>query len=281
MRPDNRARYADRIDRVLAHIETSSAPETLDLEELAGIAALSSFHFHRVFRLMTGETLTETLRRVRLARTLPELGDETASITRAAGAAGYSTSQSYARAVRSATGGTASQLRRDPALMARLLKPETPDGTAMPVEIVSTDPLRLMAIRNIGAYAELNETYEALFGRVFETMPMDALRGIWGVWHQDPRFAEPAHLEFDCAIDVGDQPAPDGVDILAVDGGRHARLRHVGDYDSLHDSIDRLYARMIEAEEVLGDRPLFVNYVDDPETRPPEEWRSDIYLPLA
>ena len=80
MRPDNRARYADRIDRVLAHIETSGAPETLDLEELAGIAALSSFHFHRVFRLMTGETLTETLRRVRLARTLPELGDETASI---------------------------------------------------------------------------------------------------------------------------------------------------------------------------------------------------------
>ncbi len=281
MRPDNRARYADRIDRVLAHIESTGDPDALDLDRLAGIAALSPFHFHRVFRLMTGETPAETLRRVRLALTLPELADDSASITRAAGAAGYASSQSYARAVRATTGGTASQLRRDPALMQRLLKPATPDGTAMPVEIVSTDPLRLLAIRNVGAYAELNQTYEALFGQVFETTPMDVLRGIWGVWHQDPRFAEPDVLEFDCAIDVGDLPAPEGIEVLDIAGGRHARLRHVGDYDSLHESIDRLYAHILEAGEELGDRPLFVNYVDDPESRPPEDWRSDIYLPLA
>ena len=281
MKPDNRARYADRIDRVLAHIEAAAEPEALDLDSLAGIAALSPFHFHRVFRLMTGETPAETLRRVRLALALPELAGDGASITRAAGASGYASSQSYARAVRAATGGTASQLRRDPALMQSLLKPVTPDGTAMPVEIVSTDPLRLLAIRNVGAYEELNQTYEALFGEVFQTAPMEALRGIWGVWHQDPRFAAPDTLEFDCAIDVGDLPAPAGIDILDVAGGRHARLRHVGDYDSLHDNIDRLYACMIEAGEELGDRPLVVNYVDDPESRPPEDWRSDIYLPLA
>ncbi|WP_203293542.1 AraC family transcriptional regulator [Maricaulis parjimensis] len=280
MRPDNRARYADRIDRVLAHIEAADAPESLDLSTLAGIAALSPFHFHRVFRLMTGETPAETLRRVRLARSLPELASESVSITQAAGAAGYSTSQSFARAVRASTGGTASEVRADPSRIKRLLKPlET--GAAMPIEIVSTDPLRLLAIRNVGAYAELNQTYEALFGRVFATAPMEALRGIWGVWHEDPRYADPDTLEFDCAIDVGDLPAPNGIEILDVEAGRHARLRHVGDYDSLHDSIDRLYASMIDAGEELADRQLIVNYVDDPESRPAEEWRSDIYLPLA
>ena len=281
MKPDNRARYADRVDRVLAHIEAAEAPEALVLDQLAGIAALSPFHFHRVFRLMTGETLADTLRRVRVARTLPELADDRASITQAAGTAGYASSQAYARAVRATTGGTASQLRRDPALIERLLKPARPDSTAMPVEIVSTDPLRLLAIRNVGAYEELNATYEALFGQVFDTAPMEALRGIWGVWHDDPRFTQAAQLEFDCAIDVGDLPAPDGIIVLNVAGGRHARLRHVGDYDSLHDSIDRLYARMIEAGEDFADRPLVVNYVDDPESRPAAEWRSDIYLPLA
>jgi len=285
MMPDNRLRHAERIERVLAQIEASDGEAgTLSLEALASTAALSPFHFHRVYRLMTGETLAETLRRVRLARTLPELEAEGQSITRAAAGAGYGSSQAFARAFRAATGGSASELRAGRTeLIDRLLKP-APGGdgdVALEVEIVSTDPLRLLAIRNVGAYAELNLAYERLFEAVFSRNPMDALQGIYGVWHEDPRFTKPDALSFDCAIAVGDIVPPDGIDCLELAAGRHARLRHVGDYDSLHESIDRLYAIVID--QGLGgfaDRPLFVNYVDDPSGRDAAELRSDIYLPL-
>lgn len=281
MKSDNRARYADRIDRVLSHLETCDSERLPDLAELADIAALSPFHFHRIYRIMTGETPAETLRRVRLARTVPALQDEAVTVTQAAGASGYASSQSFARAMKSATGSTSTQLRRDQGLLDQLLRPDRPEHTPMPVEIVSTQPLRLMAIRNVGAYAELNQVYERLFAAVFSRIGLDMLRGIWGVWHQDPRFANEADLVFDCAIDVGDTFAPGGeVSVLDVAGGRCARLRHIGSYDVLHESIDRLYAQIIHSGDRIADRPLYVNYVDDPESRPEPDLRTDIYLPL-
>ncbi|BDW99361.1 AraC family transcriptional regulator [Maricaulis maris] len=288
MMPESRARHAERIDRVLAHIECADEESDLTLERLCAVAAMSPYHFHRIFRLMTGETLAETVRRVRLARSLPDLADKTIPITVAAGTSGYATSQTYGRALRATTGGTASDIRAGkPGLIDALLSPAALDpaglsASPLSIEIVSTAPLRLLAIRNIGAYSELNTVYERLFDSVFSQHPMDALVGIYGIWHEDPRFADPAGLHFDCAISVGDLPAVDGVEVIAIPAGRHARLRHVGDYDSLHVSIDRLYAAAIEqGAGELADRPLRVHYIDDPETCPPAQWRSDIYLPLT
>ena len=95
MKPTSRLRYADKIDRVIAHLEQA---EDADLDQLASVAALSPHHFHRIYRLMTGENVAETVQRVRLGRSVPELQDESVTITAAAGASGFSTSQSFARA---------------------------------------------------------------------------------------------------------------------------------------------------------------------------------------
>ena len=50
--------YKERILRVLTHIQ-AHLDEALDLEELARRACFSSFHFHRVFAAMTGETIAD------------------------------------------------------------------------------------------------------------------------------------------------------------------------------------------------------------------------------
>ena len=281
MKPTSRLRYADKIDRVIAHLEQT---EDADLDQLASVASLSPHHFHRIYRLMTGETVAETVQRVRLGRSVPELQDESVSITAAAGASGFSTSQSFARAFRSVTGGTASELRAGrTGLLERLLKPTVSgDGVPMPVEIVSLEPFRLLAIRNVGAYEELNKSYEALFGAVFEELTFETLRGIWGVWHEDPRFTPADQLHFDCAIDVGGHISPGApVEVMEMAGGSYARQRHVGDYASLHETIDALYGWiLVESKHAFADRPMIVNYVDDPETRPAAELRSDVYVPL-
>ena len=59
--------YRDRLDRVLRHVQ-ANLDEPLPTERLADVACLSPFHFHRLFRSLTGETLGEVVRRLRLER---------------------------------------------------------------------------------------------------------------------------------------------------------------------------------------------------------------------
>ena len=61
------ASYEDRMLRVVAYIHDNPAGD-LSLDALADVAAMSRFHWHRVFHAMTGETCAQAVRRVRLHR---------------------------------------------------------------------------------------------------------------------------------------------------------------------------------------------------------------------
>lgn len=67
MRPDtkNRIEYENRVNRVIDHIRAHRG-KALSLETLARVAAFSPFHFHRIFKSITGENLNELVQRIRL-----------------------------------------------------------------------------------------------------------------------------------------------------------------------------------------------------------------------
>src|SRR5262249_24312464 len=62
-----RAKYEQRVNRVVDHIREHLADE-LSLVALARLAAFSPFHFHRLFRAITGETLFGFIQRQRVER---------------------------------------------------------------------------------------------------------------------------------------------------------------------------------------------------------------------
>ena len=59
--------YTARINRVLDYIE-ANIDTALSLETLAGVAHFSPFHFHRIFKAMTGETLNRFIQRIRVEK---------------------------------------------------------------------------------------------------------------------------------------------------------------------------------------------------------------------
>ncbi len=67
MKTDTRTFYEAAVERAALRI-TGGLDEALDLEALAKEAALSPFHFHRIFKGMLGETPLEMHRRLRLER---------------------------------------------------------------------------------------------------------------------------------------------------------------------------------------------------------------------
>ena len=282
-------RYAARIEKVLAYIESQGTEAQLSLDELAGVAAISSFHFHRVWRMMTGETLFESLRRIQMGRALAVMQKSRAPVLDAAEAAGYASSQSFARSLKSFAGVSASELRADPAKMAAFtarithgLRADDEDVPALEVRIVELAPLKILAMRNTGAYESLFNGFGGLFETIAQSYGQDAVRSIHGLWPDDPRSSAPSDFRFDCAFCVAQTTGapPPGTRWEEVSEGPYLSVRHVGDYDALLDVVDWLYATALDAGMTLRDAPLFTHYIDDPENTPVEKWRTDVYLPI-
>ena len=278
--------YAARISRAIALIEDrGDADDPPTLGELASAAAFSPFHFHRVFRLMTGETVGAATRRIRLARSLPDLTDGTRTVTDAMAGSGYATSQAFARAMQATTGASASQFRADPQLAKRIaarLRSAPSTDSPLGVEVVSLDPFRVVALRRNGPYETLNEGYDTLFEAVFSAIEMEALQGIWGVPLDDPFSVMPGARRFDCALDVGGSAVPDDrVTDVTLGGGRVLAMEHVGSYDDVHAAFDGLYREALQQGLPLAEGPPLVLYHDQPEDKPEEQLRATLYLPVV
>ena len=65
-KPRTAVDYQARINRVLAHM-SQRIDADLSTEELARVANLSPFHFHRIFRAITGESPSAMRERARTA----------------------------------------------------------------------------------------------------------------------------------------------------------------------------------------------------------------------
>lgn len=96
--------YVARVNLVLDHV-VRHFDGPLRLEELAGVAGFSPFHFHRIFGALMGAPLGQFVRRVRLDRalqlmSLAETRGERPSLTGIALACGFASSSDFSRAFR-------------------------------------------------------------------------------------------------------------------------------------------------------------------------------------
>lgn len=289
MKPSQRSVYADRIEAVIRHLaDLDPADPIPGLAELAALAHLSEFHFHRIYRAMTGETPAATVRRLRLARAVPNLADASGSVTAAAGAAGYASGPAFTRALKAETGMTADAARQDEefmdALIAHLREPGGAASSApIRVEIASFEPFEVVALRNVGDYAELNHAYSRLFEAVLAVAAPEQIRGIWGVHYDDPATATAEDCRFACCLQIDDlEMAPPGLETLTLGGQAVATAVHHGSYDDIGTSIDALYQSVIHVlGREIGPTPVFVHYRQDPEETPENELEALICLPLA
>lgn len=307
MKDRTRNRYVQSIDRAVALLQRAvdTGAELPDPGQLAEAAHLSPFHFHRVYRALTGETPGGTVLRLRLLRALRLLADPAQPVTDAALAVGYETPQAFARAFRQAFDASPSELRTQPERLAQAIErssrvPLTErDSTAeLRVEVVSVEPFRVIAVRHRGDFNGLNRVYGRLFEWAATQGLVEHVTGVYGVPHGDQRDASAGVAVFDCAVafdrtaQAVDGPMAEDLvaeDLVAEDliaeklgGGAWARVRHVGSFDLLDDVTDALLAGwLVDSGRELRDTPLFHHYLDDPEQTPETLLRTDIYLPLA
>ncbi|WP_368622566.1 GyrI-like domain-containing protein [Paraburkholderia sp. BR13444] len=109
MKPSTERDYRRRIARVVeAILVEPGARHTLD--SLAAVAHMSPYHFHRIYRALMGESVVDTVKRLRLAEAAQRLTDA-AQVTAVAHDAGYDSPQAFARAFRDFAGVSPSEFR--------------------------------------------------------------------------------------------------------------------------------------------------------------------------
>src|ERR1700678_4057047 len=103
--------YSHRINRVIDYLR-GNLDRQVKLKELARVACLSEFHFHRIFGAVSGETLNNFTNRLRLEKAARLLRYSSQSVTDIALDCGFSSSATFSRAFRSGYDTSPSQFRK-------------------------------------------------------------------------------------------------------------------------------------------------------------------------
>src|SRR5580700_792091 len=193
--------YKERILRVLTHIQ-EHLDAALDLEDLSRVACFSSFHFHRIFAAMTGETIADHVRRLRLERAAMELRSGARQVIQVALDAGYEAHEAFTRAFKTAYGVSPTKFRRAtgpiairPAPSGVHFRPGVPLTTfntnhiktkVMKVITKKIKPMRVAYLRHVGPYENTNQTWIDLIARLSADQQLRKRSLFIGMGHDNP-----------------------------------------------------------------------------------------------
>lgn len=278
-KPETRLDYGRRIARVADHIAENLDGE-LSVERLAEVAFFSPFHFHRIYREATGETLADTVRRLRLHRAATELTRENTSLERIAKRAGYGTLAAFSRAFASDYGVPPGTYRMRGQLLPP--SPKRPHAQAMPyrVEIAPFAGARLAAIAHRGDYQKINNSFARL-QIWFAARDLPFTRS-FGIYFDDPESVAEKDLRAEAGLETtGEIPQSGAVRERRIPAMHCASVLHTGPYAELERAYRALFRDWLPGSGFeAGDFPCFEEYLDDPRDTPPPKLRTRVHLPL-
>ncbi|RYI32846.1 MAG: AraC family transcriptional regulator [Acetobacteraceae bacterium] len=270
-----------RLLRVLDHIHDNPAGD-LSLDALSDIAAMSRFHWHRVFRAMTGETLAQAVRRIRVQRASYLLVMTDHSIAAIGASVGMDSLPSFTRCFSEAflMSPTAFRKRGELRPFARTLTPRR--SPMYPVSIRTEAAIRLAVVPHKGAYHEISRAFQTL-SAVMASRDLFRHSGrMIAVFYDDPQSVAEADLRSQAGFEMmgkADLAAP--LEEVTLAGGRQAVLTYTGPYAGLPAAYDELFGIWLpQSGEEPADAPSFEVYLNSPMDTAPEALVTELHLPL-
>lgn len=229
----------------------------LQLEQVAKEANISQWHFQRIFKALTNETLKTYIRSRRLANSLDKLLLTQDRIINIALCAGYESQESFTRAFKKAFGLTPNEYRKlgDKSLFlkkvqfdAEYLRHINQNVTLVP-EIYAQSKMLFVGLKtnyfsvdseknNIGK--KLPPLWETFMNQVHEVENM--VPGIcYGIIRQTKDGTD--QLEYYAAVEVvkvGTLPA--GMVSIELPPSMYAKFTHKGDVKSIDRTVDYIYS---------------------------------------
>ena len=150
------------------------------------------------------------------------------------------------------------------------------------VRFETVPPRRVAFIRHVGPYGTVGPTFHRLMAWAGQRGLLGPQTLIVAIPYDDPEVTPADKVRCDCCVTVGKGAQPEGeIGIQTLEGGECAVLTHVGPYRQLGESYRWLFGTWLPSSgRETRHAPAFEIARNSPENTPPEQLRTDIYLPL-
>jgi AraC family transcriptional regulator len=297
--------YASRINKTFDYIE-AHLDQPFTLEELAGVANFSKFHFNRIFQAFVGETPFRFIQRLRLQKAASLLlTNKHDSISEIAYKCGFTDASVFSRNFKSHFQLSASTYRQQNSNLSQVdskqqqelerpsiyfchelqtIKWKTNMELNKKVEVKELPGMTLACIRHTGPYKGNESLFEGLWNRLFTWA---GPRGLIGgedfksliIYHDDPKVTIEEKLRMSVCITVSDDTKVDGeVGKLHLEAARYVVARFEVTANDFQTAWEWVYGQWLPNSGYQpDDKPCFEMYPEEPKNG---KFTVDICVPV-
>lgn len=273
--------YEKRVLRVLSYIHDNPGGD-LSLDRLADVAAMSRFHWHRVFSGMMGKTAAQVTREIRMHRAACWLVQKDWTVAEIAKRAGYPNVGSFTRVFGEEYGLSPVAFRNRGDLTGALPELRNGENSMYNVEIETHETRTLAGLAHRGDYLEISEQFQKAGAIVAMRGLASQMRGMVGLYYDDPGAVPAAELRSYAGILLEGGAVPEGLQAIEAAGGRFAVLHFTGPYAGLKAAYDYLYGEFIPSQGLeLRDAPAMEIYLNGPHDTAPDDLKTEVCAPIV
>ena len=287
--------YKSRIRQAVEHIE-QNLDEELTPSKVSEAVGFSAFHFHRLFKAFTGESIKQYIRKRRLSRAALALRDTNEPILSISLNAGFESQEAFSRAFKKLFATTPSNFRqngmRQTMFHRKALCPASLDHleggiTVEPKYVEYEEDILVGEGGSFGdePFLEITQLWKNFMPRA--TKIRNAKRGYsLGVCcrqHPDIPLGEGDSFVYIAGLPVSKpEEIPEGMVSMKIPASTYAVFTHKGPLDKLPHTIDYIWGTWVpnNAELHKKDAPDFELY-DERFNPLSEESEFDIYIPVS
>lgn len=278
--------------KVLIYIE-ENLESPLELDELAKIARISPYYFHRLFRVYLNETLADYIKRLRLQRAAKHLQYSNTPITDIALGIGYETPSSFTKVFNQVMGQSPSRYRKtmQPLLKAIMERTKTSldDKMMLKPKYITREDEEILFTRQTGDYNETPEKAFSILKQFLAERKIDLpeLKAFYGIVLDDQHIVKRTKCRFDACVSLKSSISGEGeIGKKILRGGSYAVFAQYGKGtpDEIEDTLDKILRVWYPSlqEQSLGESLPFLEFIHCLDKSTPEDERqTNIYIPLT
>ena len=268
--------YDKCINDVINAIEKNL--EFVTIEELIALSGYSYYHFHRIFKIHTGESLKKYIKRLQLERALQKMKIDKENITQLALEAGFYMSSSFNKAFKEMFELSPTEYKKQLAQKRERFLEITP------VRFESLKPFEVFALRYVGECELIDTSFEKMLGFANGNNLFEESFELYGITYDDPDVTEDTKLRYDICIkktteiDISESSE---IYLKTIDGGKYAVFHHNTGTPTLVDTYNSIFGKWLYQNDIrLRNVPIVQKIYYDPTLESIDDYLIDIYIPI-